>query len=119
MIMEPATWCSIGTTNHFQARNIDRDRERHRIVAVGLQHIPGGKDDHLIGVGQYRCVDFRATYHNAVRTFLNDAYVVVWMRLLRRSQAAVAFDVGLRHRQDQIVLRTMLVKLAYPAEIIG
>ena len=78
-----------------------------------------GEDDHLIGVGQYRSVDFRAAYYQTVRAFLNDAYVIIWMRLLRRSQAAVSFHVSLRHRHRQIVLRTMLIKLSYPAEVIG
>src|SRR2546426_12430056 len=41
------------------------------------------------------------------------------MRLVRRPQAAVAFYVSLRHCQRQIVLRTMLIKLSYPAEVIS
>jgi hypothetical protein len=63
-------------------------------------------------------MDFRAAYHQTVRPFRNDAYVIIRMRLLRRPQAAVAFYISLRHRQRQIILRTMLIKLSYPAEVI-
>src|SRR5215510_3733371 len=98
--MVPGARCSIGTANHFQTRSIDRNRKRDRIVAVGLRHVPGGEDDHLISVGQHRSMDFRAAYHQTVRAFLHDAYVIIWMRLLRWSHAAVAFYVslGYRHR---------------------
>src|SRR5215510_10060114 len=113
MIMVPGARCSIGTANHFQAWGIDRNRKRDRIVAVSLRHVPGGEDDHLISVGQHRGMDFRAAYDQTIRTFLNDAYVVVWVRLLRWPQAAVPFHVRLRHRYGQIVLRTMLIKLSY------
>jgi hypothetical protein len=53
---------------------------------------------------------FRAANDNPIGTPIDNVQVVIRVGLGARAQGAIAFDIGLRHRDRQIVTAAVVVK---------
>ncbi len=112
------TRCAVGAANHFEARCVGRYGKGHRIVLVRLAHVASGQDNHFIGIGEYRGMDFGAPYHDAIGPFVDDTDVVVRVFLRRWRQTPIAFHIGLGPCDRQIVIGAVAIERLDPAEII-
>ena len=64
-------------------------------------------------------MDLGAAHHDAVGAFLDHAHVVVGMVLRGGSERAIALDVGLRHRDREIVVAAVAMILRDPLAVLG
>ena len=108
-----------GRREQLQPGRVDRDRERDGVGLVLGAHRARRQHDHFVGVGRDAGVNLRAAHHDAVGTLLDDAHVVIGMILLRGPERAIAFDVGLRDGDREIVVAAFAVVLRGCARVLG
>ncbi len=110
---------AVRRREQLQSRRVNRQREGNCISLVLGPHRARRQHDHLVGIGRDAGVYFRAAHDDSVGTLLDDSHIVVRVILLRRSQRSIALDVGLRHRDCEIVIAAFAVVLLNALAVLG
>ena len=93
-----------------------------KATAYGLVlgfHRARRQHDDLISVGRDGGVDLGAAHHDAIGALLDHAHIIVGMVLRGGSERAIALDVGLRHRDREIVVAAIAMILRDPLAVLG
>ena len=108
---------AVRARDQLEPRRVDRHREGERVGLVLGAHRARRQHDYLIGVGRDRRMHLGAAHDHAVRALLDHAHVVVQMVLRRRTERAVALDVGLGDGDREVVVAAIAIVLLDPIAV--
>ena len=95
---------SAGRPRHERhPRRIDRNRTAHRIVGVSLRHVAARHHQQFVHVRRARHDRLRASQDDAIAAAAGDVHVCVRGRLSGRTLGPIAFRVGHRDADRQII----------------
>jgi len=90
-----------------------------RVGLVLGAHRARRQHDNLVGVGRDGGMDLGAPHHDTVGALFDHAHVIVGMVLRGGSERAVALDVGLRHRDREVVVAAIAMVLRDALAVLG
>ena len=92
-----------GSRHDRQIPRVDRHGAAYGEIRIALRHIATGHDEQFVHVRCARDDRLRAADYDAVRATLLDMHVGIRVRLVARTQGAIALTVRHRHPEGQII----------------
>ena len=118
-VLEGVAGPAVAAREHRQARRVGRHRAGDGVRLLAGGQVAGRQHDDLVGVGRNRGVRLGAAQRQAVGVLRHHADVIVGVGLPGRSLAAIALDVGLRHRHREVAVPAAGVERFDPLQVAG